>query len=246
MIIDLIDRTARRYADAYGQFLLALTGVVANAISDRNAFAPLAMTKLTLTSYEVAGSLLNAHRVSDDGEQVMLEAIVTGGGLDDADTEVIRGHCGGVWASAQEALTKSALGDQGAAKDAFRRFLFDAMLKTNRMGERGALVAASLIHLPVKASFVKKDRSSKTWTSAVYVRTVIRSAMLSTYADAYLFALSANGFKLARVVYETPDHKNNGIVFSIDGSSPDVPSYEDIRPTILHPNATAQFEPVLE
>jgi hypothetical protein len=133
--------------------------------------------------------------------------------------------------------------DLAAAKAAFRRFVFDATLKAATHGRIGGLIAARLKHLPVKSSFTRLDRSGRQWASPVHVRTVVRAAMVNTYVDAFLFTLMARGIDKARVTYDEPDHENDGLVFSIDGNADDMPSLDEIRAKVFHPNSTARLEP---
>lgn len=246
MITALVDRIAHRYATGYSQFLRALSGVVSSAMTSADALEPKTSSILVIESFEVAAEFINSHQMYIDGEIVMLEAIRDAGALDADDEHIIREHCWMSWAAAQDLLNEATARDRAEARTVFRRFAFDASLRAATHGKVGGLITARLKHMPIKASFTKEDRAGRGWSAPVHVRTLVRAALLGVYVDAYLFTLLANGVNKARVVYEDAEHENHELVFSIDGSDPDLQTLEDIRATVFHPNSTAKLEAVEE
>jgi len=246
MITDQIDRTADRYAAGYGQFLRALTGVMSKAMTSPDALESKTYSTLTVESFEVSAEFMASHQLTLDGESAMLDAINGGGGLEEDDERTLRDHCWMQLAAAQESLNSAVTRDRTEARTVFRRFAFDASLRAATHGTVGGLIGARLKHMPIKASFVKTDRIGRGWAAGLHVRTLVRAALLGAYVDAYLFTLMANGTYKARVAYSDVTHQDHGLVFSIDGSDPFVPAFEDIRAQIFHPNSTARLESVTE
>lgn len=243
---DRLDRVAQRYALGYGQYLNALVGIVTNAMMDRNAMEPRVSSDIVLNSFGAAAAFFESHQIQEDGETIMLYAVDAAGGLDEANLAILRDHCWQGWMNAHDALNEATSKDRMDARTLFRRFLFDATLRSAAVGKASALIASRFKYTPVKPMFTRRDRSGRDWTPMTHIRTLIRAALVNTYVDAYLFTLLANGTAKARVVYDDAEHDNHGLVFSIDGADPALPTLEDIRAKVFHPNSTARLEPVTE
>ena len=52
------------------------------------------------------------------------------------------------------------------------------------------------------------------------------------------------GSDLARLKYPNPEHKNAGMVFSIDGKTPGHKTLAEIKASVFHYNASAEVEGV--
>lgn len=244
-MIEQIDAAGQRASLVYSQYLRALTGVVSSAIAGRDALEPRGTLGFDTGGYNAMAALESALRIVEDGEVVMALAIASAGELDDENRGIIRAHCMTALYDAKHSVTRMSADDLAAARKLFRQFIFDVNAKKRFVAEPGALVAVRIRYLPVEVDklFGKRDRAGRNWRSTNYVGTAIRGVMVNTYVDAYLFTLLARGVSKARVTYEDPEHENNGLIFSIDGSDPSIPRLDQIRTQVFHPNSTAGLEP---
>ena len=83
------------------------------------------------------------------------------------------------------------------------------------------------------------DQAGRMWNPASLVELELRHAVLLAKVECRLIELSLGGEDVATVKHETrPDV--NGLRFSITGSTKDIPTYEDIKSSVFHPNSRAE------
>lgn len=92
--------------------------------------------------------------------------------------------------------------------------------------------------------FKSKDSAGRTWQAAKLFAFLLRNWLYGMEIKATLDGITDKGGDLARVVYSNPEHKNNGLVFSISGATAGYPSLASIEASVFHYNATAEVEGV--
>lgn len=107
-------------------------------------------------------------------------------------------------------------------------------------GAIGELLQHNIQHPEIKIL----DSNNRKWQSDKLFAFVIRNYMYFVESASVINGLRAEGIDLARLVYDNPAHKNNGLVFSISGENKDYPSLEEINASVFHYNASARVEGV--
>lgn len=83
------------------------------------------------------------------------------------------------------------------------------------------------------------DQAGRMWNPANLIELELRHAVLLAKVECRLIELSLGGEDVATVKHETrPDV--NGLRFSITGATKDIPTYEDIKSSVFHPNSRAE------
>ena len=86
--------------------------------------------------------------------------------------------------------------------------------------------------------FFFHDRGNQKWPSRKFVRSVWRHALLSTYNEIVLMTLAEHKIDRATVANTDTKHTFHGLEIAIS-SNADMPTYDEIRNEIFHPNANA-------
>jgi hypothetical protein len=90
--------------------------------------------------------------------------------------------------------------------------------------------------------FVVTAMSGRTFKAAPFIRAQARQFAYQSDLRMTMAALSESG-DLARVAYDDPTHEHYGIVFSMSGTTPGYPSFDDLAEFVFHYNASARITP---
>lgn len=234
------DVMANQFAEQYRGLLTTIAGHFARALDSHDPTTPKARsdfrtnlaraseifmsgiaTQLQAQTYEVRNGALDAQGVvlSDPDFASLNEYL----------NETVEDLCGALWAciyrddlTAERELRKVALN-------------VDLLQSTTGMSRIGAIIKTKFGRVS-GMSFVQVDRLGRKRVSESYVRSLVRRHLVLTDVETRLFAMAKQGNDLAQVLHQDGTQAE---VFSITGASRDCPSYEEIRDTVFHPNATA-------
>lgn len=110
------------------------------------------------------------------------------------------------------------------------------MLTAGAHGAIGEIIAHNIQNPEFKAL----DESGRKWDSEKLFKFIMRNWLYSTEIRADIEDILADRIDLAMIRYDDPEHKNNGLVFSIEGKTEGYPTLADIQASIFHFNATAE------
>lgn len=85
--------------------------------------------------------------------------------------------------------------------------------------------------------FTYRDRLGRRWDSGRYMRVMLRGHLVDAVNWAEMESLANRGIRKA-VVYR-PGHPDHGKEFSLVAGEQNLPSYEDLRRDVFHPNSLA-------
>lgn len=220
------DLQAQRAKDTYDGWLVGLRGVFALALEapdpttrqSRNAFMARAKALGVLTIdrlREQARQIAADHDLPQDSVQFAIEQVKA---------QVTRDV-----SIAAESLRKLALEIQfnKGVKENFTTALIRAC--RNRVTD---------------LRFEYVDRSGKKWSGSSYIKTVFRHLAVDLDVVKSMEVIALAGSDLARLSYLDDAHENNGLIFSISGSTSGVPSYWDLKEAgLFHPNTNVKVVP---
>lgn len=107
--------------------------------------------------------------------------------------------------------------------------------QSSRYTESQALIAARE-HTRKALKFAFLDKAGRSWRSEGYIRTTVRLSLVTTYVESYLLTALENGYERAFVAHPDAKHKNHGLQFSIITPKNGLPSYDEIKSQVFHPN----------
>jgi len=90
-----------------------------------------------------------------------------------------------------------------------------------------------------QADFQHLDQLGRRRKAIGWMKTRMNMLLRKLYNEVYLYAASVMDRDIAELVYPDPDHRYNGLKFSISGLEEKYPSYHVLRQEILHPNSKA-------
>lgn len=234
------DAMANQFAEQYRGLLTTIAGHFARVLDSHDPTTPKARsdfrtnlarasevfmsgiaTQLEAHTYEVRNSALDAQEsVLSDPDFASLNEYLS---------ETVEALCGALWAciyrddlTAERELRKVALN-------------VDLLQSTTGMSRIGALIKTKFGRVS-GMPFVQMDRLGRKRASESFVRSLVRHHLVLTDVETRLFAMAKQGSDLAQVMRQDGTKAE---IFSITGVSRNYPSYEEIRDTVFHPNATA-------
>ncbi len=92
------------------------------------------------------------------------------------------------------------------------------------------------------APFVFRDRAGRQWASSKYIRTVWRKALVLAWNETALLTMAANGVERATIHHTDANYAAYGMKITLSEDDT-LPSWEDVRDDIFHPNTHAWLEP---
>ena len=132
--------------------------------------------------------------------------------------------------------------DTATVLKALRSIALQVGLHTLRGGSRVTAMIRAKRGKVADLKFIQADKSGRNWSSAVYIRTIVRQFLLRVYIESFMFGRASLGHDLVEVVYSDPDHDKHGLVFSISGETAGYPKYGDIEAEVFHPNSIASIK----
>lgn len=209
----------------YDAYLYAITGVYFSMQSPGAQISPRLLTEFERVAHSVKQTFLR--QVSD-----ALQGFQTASGLPN-DTPVGKDTRAAV-AALFDDIDRIAAANARSLRERLsgRGKMLADMLK-DASGGVGRLLQRKL----EKPDFKAVDASGRTWNAKALMGTMVRDYGYQTAIEQQLAGMAGD---LAVVTYTDPAHANNGLVFSISGKTAGYPTFGQIRPTIFHPNATAQ------
>lgn len=235
----------------YNQFGLSLLGALSIAVDNPMPTAPSVRTRLVNSSYELLEQTANAHvhsEIKARTDQVMEAAIkdirlalnvktaevFTGLIREDLDS-FISGEIDATVNSLIDQMSR----DRRSVLRYQREFALEVqiLISSKKQTERSAQIATKI--KKQTPDYVYMDRSGKAWKSERFVKMLLRAHFFKIYNETYLYALMTLGQNKATVHKTDPDHKHNGLVFSIREPIKGLPSYGEIRKDVFHPNSHA-------
>jgi len=140
-----------------------------------------------------------------------------------------------------QALVKEVRLQAGRDADAAIQFARrQAMAINMAAASRGVNLTGAAIEVRQAAQDVEfgaRDRAGRLWGAQNFIKTVVRHHLLTIYNDAYLTVLADHGLSTAKVLADNPEHRHNGVVFSITATPGAELTYEMIRAQVFHPNS---------
>lgn len=93
----------------------------------------------------------------------------------------------------------------------------------------------------IAAAFAPKvnDRAGRAWNPSKFVSLELRHAVVLARTECRLIDISRIEGRDVAVVTHPENQDLNGLAFSITGQTPDLPTYEDIKSKVFHPNSRA-------
>lgn len=245
-ILAYADATSQAHYVDYEALLLGMTGLVSSAILSPDATSERTMQVLRERLYSLVTNFRMSHDLASsvaamgkEGQADLYADTLHVESMHAIVDESLRLHLTEIAANVNNAIATLLSADMGTALDSFRKFRFEADINSNNMGHTSGMQLARARYLPVNARFVRQDRAGKRWSSGIYLRTSVRSALVTAYNDSYLHTLSRDGVDTAKVAYRDSENAYHGLKFSISGNALDMPSYDSLRTIIFHPNADA-------
>ena len=92
--------------------------------------------------------------------------------------------------------------------------------------------------------FKALDTADRSWEAAKLFNFLLRNYLYYMEISATIQDIRNSGSDLARLKYPNPEHKNAGMVFSIDGKTPGHKTLAEIKASVFHYNANAEAEGV--
>jgi len=215
---------ASRLAREYGLFLSALTGRYLSMMSPGTEVSPMSIAQMQSAGDAMRRTYMELadRSVRDFVAQMSGEAMV------EATKDFLK-RIDSMTAQNIELLVDRMKGMKNNALDA---------VKENMHGSMGLLLQRQLMN----PEYTVKTASGRTYEALGLMTTEARHFAYRTWLHAEMAKLSWTG-DLAEVRYADPEHKNNGLVFSMSGNTLGYPSFEDIADRVFHYNSTATIAP---
>lgn len=215
---------ARQKAN-YELLLMALTGAYMARIMPGQEVTPLALKQLRDTA---------RHMIGNFGKQLKadIQSFKSDLGYETSDYD----------AEYEPQISALLLANVSTIVKALRASKSDlAKMLSGGHGAVGELIQAR-INQPVYKSV---DSAGRTWEADKLFGFLLRNYLYFTEISASIQDVKNAGSDLAKVVYPNkPDHKNNGLVFSISGDTSGYKSLAEIKASVFHFNANAEVEGV--
>lgn len=237
-LTDLADQAAARYA----LFTDGLRAIYRNALNsqtlDDTASAQEA-AQLALTSLRTENVLISdaIQEIAEIARTTTLEEIASIDAENLSDEALEHLSVSGSYLS--DELLAQASRDIATMRKSIQRVKLEVSLAANSSGRsRRAAMIEYMVGNKADLSFFFHDKASRKWESKLFVRSVWRQTLLSTYNEIVLFTLADHGLERAVVEHHSPDAQHDGLVIALS-SSTELPTYSEIRETVFHPNANA-------
>lgn len=121
----------------------------------------------------------------------------------------------------------------------WQRFALTTQLAQSQGASRAQALIRGKYGLMTNIRFTRVDRGGRRWVSGVYSENLVRGYLLNAYIVAYLHAMTLKGQDVAMVTNVDENHRHYGLRFSITGTTPNLPTFEQIRSEVWHPNSNA-------
>ncbi len=233
---ELIDRVALNHRLAHDGFRLALRGALANALAHPNPASDAAKVMLLRAIEASKVALTHAAPALRDGIRQVKEAAlrsIPGNPLD----PVLEESIDEMLANTEAAIELVTEADIRVALEHMRQFRLRLSMQTMGRNFSQAINNTRAEFRGLEPNFRVADRGGKKWTSGTYVETAVRALAVQVYADSAVFGMARTGIKTGQV--KNPGHDNDGMLFSTGPSTATLPSYQDIRDEVFHPNTNA-------
>jgi len=240
-ILSIIDGTARQAERHYDVYLMGLMGAFARAIDSQEPFSAVSRNRLADSANTLQVALVGAlsKLARETREDLVARAIEAGNRfMGEEKNTIIKELAREAEGEAFQHIINAVLTDANTVKKALRNFALQVETKVMQGVSRYGAVIMTRPGVVRNVQFHQIDRAGHKWNSALYVRTTLRALFLQLYVEPYLFGVSARPLDQAVVVHDE-GHKNNGLVFSITGATLGMPTFEEIRGDVFHPNSRA-------
>lgn len=102
----------------------------------------------------------------------------------------------------------------------------------------GAAMGELVMRKAQKIDFKVPDSAGRKWDATRYMSFIAREFVYRLKLAKQVSELLGD---FAEVFY--PDHDSDGMVFSVRGDHPGMPTYTELLPTVFHPNSKAEVRP---
>lgn len=102
----------------------------------------------------------------------------------------------------------------------------------------GKALGSLMLRKAQKLDFKVPDSAGRKWDASRYMSFITREFVYRMKLAKQVSELVGD---FAEVFY--PDHDSDGIVFSVRGHHPGMPTYAELLPTVFHPNSKAEVRP---
>ncbi|MCG5512855.1 hypothetical protein [Ectothiorhodospira shaposhnikovii] len=235
-----LERQASQFALRHERFLLALRGVMSEAIGGKDW-----MTQRGIGQVRRQGRELGRQHFLDQRESMRkLADDLVSGLCSGAKTSSVEGrarasqHAASLlkesWASLQAQIERDVLAAERQVRHMAMRV---RMLADNQGWSLSASAIAVREQTQGDPRFRFVDRSGRAWGSQRYVRTLLRALLFELHNECTMILLADMGFDSAVVRYPEP-HRFDGIIISLIGHD-GLPTYDQLRDDVFHPNSPA-------
>lgn len=237
-----INRVSESTRVSYRLFGMALTGAFGRALDQGDPTSSRARTefKAAVTGLGRDFVDLTTQEVRSGLDEVAKTAVMmTGLAPSEGTMACVREHVAWLKDIVCDRIRECVSRDCATAEQAFRRLALNVEIASMRgsMGRTTAVIGARYGAVR-NLSFVQQDRLGRKLSSDAFVRTLVRDALLNAYVETFLFVQASAGFDIAKAT------KGDGesVTFSITGNTKGMPSYDEIRDGLFHPQSSASLE----
>ena len=247
MSAETINKFTNDTAKRYETFCYSIIGLLSKTLDGPDAFKPTARMSFKNNAISLALMFLEVESkaIEQNSTVVLLQAI------SDIERDTNKLVSESVKTSLINALSETVSDTNATINDQADRDLRTVIKRVRDMiirasmleSQRGWSATASLLAVreseKKSISFEYRDKIGRKWGSERYVRSLIRSHYISTYNEAYMFALSKLGINMAKLVSQ--DELKLEVefrIFDLDSRS-NTPTYQDlIDARAIHPNSS--------
>lgn len=111
------------------------------------------------------------------------------------------------------------------------------------LGDDSSAVGKLISKRLSEVKFEMTDSANRKWDSAKLFAFYTRNMFYSLMINSDIMQAKREGHDLMEVYYDDVTHKNYGVVFSITGETPNVPTLKSLERSVFHYNAKAEVRP---
>lgn len=228
----------------YLTMLSAIQGVFANALDSHDPTTPKARTELRTelvhcVNAAAIGIFDSIQRDVLQASDMAIQEIGTRMGvvMSEDGKSSLMDHIGEIADSTCFSVALCAKRDAETASATLRKVSMEVeLMRLSGKSKVGALIQSKFGAVR-NLSFFQPDRLGRKSSSADFVARLIQHSVVLAGVESKLFYLSKLGRDLA-----VTTGSDKPMVFSITGSTPGYPSYEEIRDSLFHPNSNLSVE----
>lgn len=224
----IYDDFTRRVMDDYRLYLMALTGRYQGIVSPGIAITPNVVKEFRRDAQKFTNTFMNT--LADKVDKYA-DALAYGSATDKMDNDKAALLLG-ISAASQENVAQvtkllrvGALNLKQVLKDLHGTF---GLLWQKQLGI---------------VDFKIYDTANRKWGAEKLVKLVVHYFAYNMWIDSQLTEFQKKGYKLAIVVYDDQEARDEEVIFSISEKVEGYPTLGQIRASVFHPNATAKVMP---